>query len=44
VLVRTTFDGSPAKLADIQDGDIITLVNKESVLDLDLETAVRKIR
>ena len=44
VLVRTTFENSPAREAQLKDGDIITMVNKESVVGLDLELAVRKIR
>ncbi len=44
VLVRTTFENSPAREAQIKDWDIITLVNKETVVGLDLEKAVRKIR
>ncbi len=44
VLVRATFENSPAREAQIQDGDIITKVNTESVVNMDLESAVRKIR
>jgi C-terminal processing protease CtpA/Prc len=43
-LVRATFENSPAREAQIQDGDIITKVNTESVVNMDLELAVRKIR
>lgn len=44
VLVRTTFENSPAREAQLKDGDIITQVNKETVVGLDLEAAVKKIR
>jgi len=44
VLVRTTFENSPAREAQLKDGDIIVKVNQEAVAGLDLEAAVKKIR
>lgn len=44
VLIRHVFDGSPAKEAKIQDGDIVVRVDSISVADISLEDAVKKIR
>lgn len=44
VLIRHVFDGSPAKESKIEDGDIVTHINTEPVIELTLENAVKKIR
>lgn len=44
VLVRQIFDNSPAKDSWILPWDIISLVDGQSVLSLELEDAVKKIR
>lgn len=44
VLVRQVFDNSPAKESWILPGDIISTVDGQSVVSLELEDAVKKIR
>ena len=44
VTVVSPFDGSPAKKAGIRPGDIIIMVNKESVEGLSLNEVVKKIK
>lgn len=41
VLIRHVFDWSPAKIAKIEDGDIVTHVNNEAINELTLENAVK---
>lgn len=44
VVIVSPFEGSPAKLAGLEAGDIITKVDGTSVLDLTLNETVSKIR
>ncbi len=44
VIIRQTFDTSPAREAGLLEGDIITDVNTVSIVQLSLEDAVKKIR
>lgn len=44
IIIRKVFQDSPAKKAWLQDGDIITKVDSESVVWLTSEEAVKKIR
>jgi carboxyl-terminal processing protease len=44
LLVLTVFDGSPAKAADITDGDIVTEVNGRSIAGTSADIATAKIK